>query len=285
MFSPGAMRFWVADRHPFATLPPRSFPGPYDATELRYDVGVHWFPILDTDATVSWNCEATQFTRTMGLQRGGRSSFSPPGYEPFNPAEANLRMSLRGAQENFKPGRLTLELTIPRFTSVRRDIAINAFDGYIPNAYPPPTPPHDRWFRTFAFPPFTATGMQVYAMTINGLVEAAYYHHTVFIVGTDAPGAPRDLLTDTTPKVTGRLPWGSSLWSFPAKAISITDNSDRFTIQFAATNDIQRRQGGYIITVPKFIRIPAFDNYEEEIPAWDVIWHPIENVYVYEELL
>jgi hypothetical protein len=157
--------------------------------------------------------------------------------------------------------------------------------GYIPSTYPPLSPPHDRWFRTFTFPPGTATGMQMYAMTINALVEAAYYHYTVFIVGTDSPGAPRDFLTATTPTVKGRLPWGSSLWSFPAKAISITDSNDRFTIQFAATNDIQRRDHGYIITVPKFIRIPAFDDFEEDVLAWDVIWHPIENQHVYEELL
>jgi hypothetical protein len=285
MFNRGAMRFWVADRHPFLTLPPRGSSGPYDATELKYDVGVHWFPILDIEATISWNCDATQFVRTMGLKRGGSSSVSPPGYEFFNPAEANLRMSLRGAQENFKPGRLTLELTIPRFTSMRRDIAMNVFDPSIPTVFPPLTQPHDRWTQTFGFPSGTATGMQMYALAMNGLIEAAYYHYTVFIVGTDSPGAPRDLLTDTKPTVRGRLPWGSSLWSFPAKAISITDNSDRFTIQFAATNDIQRRQNGYIITVPKFIRIPAFDAFEEDILAWDVIWHPIELEHVYEELL
>jgi hypothetical protein len=128
-------------------------------------------------------------------------------------------------------------------------------------------------------------GSQMYVLAINGLVEAAYYHRTLFIVGTDSPDQPRDFIDYKKPIITSRHAWGSNVWSFPAKAISINDQSDKFTIQFAAINDIQRRDQGYVITVPKFIRIPAFGDYEEEALIWDVYWQPIEQLFVSEELV
>jgi hypothetical protein len=284
MFAPGGMRFWVADRHPFLTLPPRSAPGFYDITELLYDDGVIFWPILDTAASISWNCEASPFIRTMSLRRGGTSSIEPPGSEFLNPAEANLRMSLRGAQENFKPGRLTLELTIPRFTSMRRSPGIGLPNPIMPTVFPPLTTSHDFWERDYS-PGSVPLGATLYALAINALVEAAYYHRTLFIVGSDVPDSPRDLFAVRKPVVKGKLVWGSNVWSFPAKAISINDQMDRFTLQLAATNDIQRKANGYIITVPKFIRIPAFGAFEEEVLIWDVRWQPIEEYFVTEELV
>jgi hypothetical protein len=284
MFAPNAMRFWVADRHPFRDLPPRATPGFYNATELVYDDGVIFWPILDTASTISWNCEADPFVRTMSLKRGGSSTIEPPGYSFSNPAEANLQMSLRGAQENFRPGRLTFELTIPRFTSVRRAAPVGLPGSMIPTVFPPPPLSHDFWEKDY-LTSSVPVGSQRYALAINGLVEAAYYHHTLFFVCTDAPNQPRNLFNVRKPTVKGNLVWGSSVWSLPAKAISINDQGDKFTIQFAATNDIQRKSNGYIITVPKFIRAPALGALEEEVLIWDVRWQPIEEYFVTEELL
>jgi hypothetical protein len=284
MFAPGAIRFYVADRHPFLTLPSRSANGFYDATELRYDDGLIFWPILDTAATISWSCEGSPFIRTMSLQRGGTSSIEPPGYEFYNPAEANLRMSLRGAQENFRPGRLTLELTIPRFTSMRRSPPLGASTMAIPTTFPPLPTSHDTWERDYGVNS-VPIGASLYALAINALVEAAYYHRTLFIVGSDAGTHPRDLFDLRKPIVRGRAAWGSNVWSFPAKAVSINDQMDRFTLQLAAINDIQRRPDGYIITVPKFIRIPAFGAFEEDVLIWDVRWQMIEQSIVVEELV
>jgi len=284
MFAPGAMKFWVTDRHPFRNLPPRATTGFYVMDELLYDANTIFWPILDTAASISWNCETSPFVRTMGLRRGRSSSVEPPGYEFPNPAEANSRMSLRGAQENFRPGRLTLELTIPRFTTMRRSPGIGLPNPIIPTVFPPLTTSHDFWERDYGFGS-VPIGAQAYALAMNGLVEAAYYHRTLFIVGSDVPDAPRDLFATRRPVVKGRLAWGSNVWSFPAKAISINDQMDRFTLQLAATNDIQRRSNGYIITVPKFVTIPAFGGFEEEVLIWDVFWQPIEEYFVTEELI